>query len=657
MDYPGKFNNDNASNDEIFKDKVVWNHPAGNVEFVNTKDSESVTVAHKNASSLRFDKFGTDFLTTRDKREHVVGDSLLTINGSHTEHIDESCQCVVLGDTKEIVGDCDKWKQPMMDIKNAERELHDMKRLFEVKRTSVHNSIDQSPLQTKSGSPVVCRTKSNESKVLMTETGTEVVKEPNSMPRGDIIQITDNTDIYDLAKGSGGDEERCLTCWGKIFSPSTQDGGWLIEEKKAQIVAKREQVQKKIYEYEKQLGQNKSPNGGTSIKTIAKNFIENIGLVFNDFESYRKDPSGKLVPCGVKIDPLGTTIYTQYRETALIETVDVEGFPGGSYDLNICDKWTVTVGSNGITFKTTGPMNIYSPMIYMQGESINIGGSTSEVRISGERVDVAADVISLRPNKNKRTTETGAKTDYEQQLLIDGNLNVGLNAIVRGGLHVEGELTTHHITAPCEYQITESDFTWGEQIPGFRDDSRPEDCDEDFPKSPTYATLLPGLPIGICAVGPVFSLPVQNFASVDPHFHYFKNVPLKLFKGDSDVKIDVTGLAKSPFEDTVNSHNAVRSIGARNNAAKPVLPQPVVNSKTEDTVINKFGGEGCEVLEIANTTDWPEEAVNDSLPDGEGVRTKKYTAEAIKARAIALQAKLEAQYAELQKLLSEIGTS
>jgi len=671
MDYPGKYNNDNKENAEIFKDKVVLNQPAGNLEFINTKDSESVTLTHKNGSFDKMNKFGKDELVTRDKREHVMGDSLEAVNGRKTIIIDEDEEKIVLGDILSTVGDADKWQEPMMNIKKEQKELHDVKRLFETKRTKKHNDIDQAPSQTKSGSHAKCPTNENKSKMIYNSSPTKVTNTKVNSRK--VIKVEDGSEEYKEVSGSG--TNRCLTCWGKMLSPSSQDGKWATETEKSKIVQKRVEIQKKIYEYEKQLGQNKHPNGGTSVQTVAKNFIQNIGLVFNDFESYRKDPIGKLVPCGVKIDPLGTTIYTQYRESALVEQVDVEKFPGGSYNLNVCDGWTATVGSNGIEFKTTGPLNLFGPQVNLIGQTINVGAK-DEVTVEGDRVDITGDIISLRPRKNKRDTETGANTEDEQQVLIDGNLNVGLNAIIRGGAHIEGELSVQHITAPAEYHVTETDFTYGVQqepkvLPPTGDlcyygengkhvDLEPDECTDEAQKSPTYATLLPGALIGY-AVGTdsngdkhcleVYSLKSENFAVVDQHVHYFKNIASKLFEKSSQVDATVGSIKGSG---SANAHDAVRTVGARNNWDKPVLAQPVKNSKTNNTVVQKFGG-SCEPVTI-NKQDWENaSAKEDSLPDGEGVRTKKYTDEKLKEKIKSIEADLESKYTEIKQALAEVS--
>lgn len=668
--YPGKYSNDAKANEETLKDKSILNQAAGSIEFINTKDQESLEITSKQGSHIKFNKFGRDDLTTRDKREHIMGDSLVAVNGRKTEMIDEDEEKIVLGDTLSTVGDADKWIEPMTEIKKEQRELHDMKRLFEVKRTNKHNDIDQAPDQTKSGTHAKCPSDSTSSKMIVTNSPPK--KSSTTVGSREVIKIEDGDVSYKTVTGSGN---RCLTCWGKLLSPSTQDGNWQSEEQKQQIVKKREEIQKKIYEYEKELGQNKHPNGGTSIQTIAKNFVQNIGLVFNDFESYRKDPNGKLVPCGVKIDPLGTTIYTQYKESALVEQVDVEKFPGGQYNMNVCDGWTATVGSNGIEFKTTGPLNLFGPMVNVVGETVGVGAH-SEMTLEAPRVDITGDIITLRPKKGKRTTETGANTEDEQQVLVDGNLNVGSNAIIKGGAHVEGELSVQHISAPAEYQITETDFTYGKQqepkvLPppspdichygenGKKVKIEPEKCSDSTPKSPTYATLLPGALIGK-AVGTdsngdvhcldVYSVESENFAVVDEHVHYFKTIASKLFEENSNVNATAGEINASG---SANAHDAVRAVGARNNWPSPVLAKPVKNSKNGNTVTEKFGGP-CEDLTI-NKTDWEESSEDESLPDGEGVRTSKYTDEEMRKKIKSLEADLESKYAELKTALSQLS--
>ena len=111
--------------------------------------------------------------------------------------------------------------------------------------------------------------------------------------------------------------------------------------------------------------------------------------------------------------------------------------------------------------------------------------------------------------------------------MVDSNLGVAQNVVIGGGLHVEGEVTLHHVTAPCEIQETGETELFSETLPG---------------------------QIGWAIVGGVSSngkWPViGGFTDVihtNPHSHHFKNLPLHL-KNDNDT---VRGVGKA-----ANTHGA-----------------------------------------------------------------------------------------------------
>ena len=68
-------------------------------------------------------------------------------------------------------------------------------------------------------------------------------------------------------------------------------------------------------------------------------------------------------------------------------------------------------------------------------------------------INISAEILRLR-NKNQR------------QVLIDSNLGVNKNVVIGGGLHVEGEMFLQHVTAPREYQETETTIAHGEAVVG-----------------------------------------------------------------------------------------------------------------------------------------------------------------------------------------------
>jgi hypothetical protein len=215
------------------------------------------------------------------------------------------------------------------------------------------------------------------------------------------------------------------------------EGTWEAEEKKAD--GNFEELIKKVAAdlapIESELGL-----GGCELINIAKHKVETIGLVVNDFPSVRIDPAGKMYRDKMVVHKEG--VFANQKESPLVESVHVDDLPGGSYTLNVSNRWNVHVGAGGVSIKTLGRMDIGAKQVNIGGDQVNIG-SENEVNIDGgKRLSVVADIISLRQRQRG-------------QVLVDSNLGVSQNVVVGGGLHVEGELTCQHITAPVEICETE----------------------------------------------------------------------------------------------------------------------------------------------------------------------------------------------------------
>jgi len=183
-------------------------------------------------------------------------------------------------------------------------------------------------------------------------------------------------------------------------------------------------------------------NGGDDIEILTGNRITTIGAVFNDLESYRIDKFGKIRDEGVWIGKTGT--YLTMAACPLVEYVDVDSIPGGDWDVNVGNKYTLNVGSKGIRIKTTGPFDMYGTIFNISAESLNLTGKHELLMGSDNRVEIRADIINLHPMKEQRSS-----------VLIDGQLGVRNNLKVVGGAHIEGEFSFLHATTPWEWYNTE----------------------------------------------------------------------------------------------------------------------------------------------------------------------------------------------------------
>ena len=295
---------------------------------------------------------------------------------------------------------------------------------------------------------------------------------------------------------------RCPVCGGSGLSPSSQDGTWLPDPRKT-IDAYRTEYKKqivKLADIEKKMGL-----GGNYIVDVTKNKVETIGLVMNDFGNVRVDSVGKITNSSIAIDPLGA--FVSMKESPMFEYVHVDDMPGGSYSLNVANRFNVTVGSGGISMKSYGTVDVSGTITNVAGEQLNLS-SEFETNISGgKRLSLQADIVTI---KNKQGG----------QVLVDSNFGVNGNVIIKGGLHVDGELSINHITAPKEIQETEGTMVYGTT---------------DAASVIGRVSITRGSSSGIY---PVMGSMVPNCIATYQHSHKFSNLPLDLKDDNKEVRID-----------------------------------------------------------------------------------------------------------------------
>jgi len=404
-DYPESYENLTSEEDgeldhntKTFRSKHVWNSNKHTIEWVDTDHEEVLKFTHYSGSFLEFNNSTITTLATNNDQKMVLGDQFLTVKKNQAVWIANYQENNIFGDRITNLGDFNKRRKITKQILDILRDTHDVKRLFELSRTSV-NAPYTSSLQTQEG----------------------------------------EFDACPVCQGAGTKFDfPCITCGGTGKSPSTQWGIWTLKDNQ-NVINKIKENQKKIIDLdlEAQFG-----NGGDDIVNITGNRVEVIGTVFNDLESYRIDPIGKIRNSEVYIGVTGT--YEAMHEAPLVEYVDVDSVPGGDYDLTVCNKYRLNVGSKGIHIKTTGPLDMYGSIVNLTGESINISSDWEVLIDGGKRVEIRADVINLKPHK-----------EGHECINLDGNVGIRNNLIVVGGAHIEGELNYLHMTAPKELHQTE----------------------------------------------------------------------------------------------------------------------------------------------------------------------------------------------------------
>ena len=557
-DYPGSFENVSLSGSDTeeqdidyYKNKYVINQKGGTIEFVNSDYRESLKVSGYSGGFKEFGlKTNVEFSPHHDQKL-VLENSYDTIYGFKNDYTGRDYDNIVKGDFYQKIGNFslsafEEWHDIVAGIA-------DIKQLFEIRRT---NAFQNSPylkltssLQFLEGTFApcpVCRNADGNPYDVMNNISARYTQsrsrhyEKVGVPinvKFTTDQISDynpvsyrlgnNATITDLPPVT-----RCPVCNGTGISPSSMDGIWAEETKKSYNEYSKlyKSNIKLLAEIEKNMG-----IGGNHIIDITKNKIETVGLVMNDFGSIRMDTVGKIYNDAVFIDNIG--VYEHQKESPLIEYVHVDDMPGGTYTLNVANRYNVQVGAGGLSLKSYGRVDVSGTITNVGGQQVNIS-SENEVNINGgERLTLEANILTL---KNKQSG----------QVLVDSNFGVNGNAIIRGGLHVDGELSCHHVTAPTEMQETEDTIVWGKLLQGltFKCNLRGGTHVDAALASDNHARWS-GATLTLIANSN------EDHVRMYPHSHIFRNLPLTL----TDTNEEVRNIAKVNNTDELNAPTQINN--------------------------------------------------------------------------------------------------
>lgn len=495
VDYPGTYENTSTQEEQVFttdtetyRNKYVINQKGGVLEFVNTDNRETLKMTHYSGSFLEFNNHTNVIFASNNTQRLVQQDEYDTVNGFRNIYTERDLDYMVRGDHYRKTGYQNY--NHHLDWRETMRPLAEVKGLFEIQR--ITGAPAGAMTQTRDGQAIECPVCRDQGRIRyhrlhnkfiytgMTSTFSrkdgafEATVANNSqgyftpVPRrgggyrfpfgpGKEVQFELNPMLYQSAHehlpASGRGEifgEPCPACGGTGISPSSMEGDWLAEEKKSD--ENFEQLLKTITgqlaPIESELGL-----GGSEIINTAKHKVENIGLVTNDFPSVRVDPVGKMYRSTMVVHKKG--VFANQTATPLIENVHVDDLPGGTYSLNVANRWNVQVGAGGVSIKTLGRVDVSGAQVNVAGDQVNIG-SENEVNVDGgKRLSIVADIINIRQRDRG-------------QVMVDSNLGVSQNVIVGGGLHVEGELSCQHITAPVEIHETEKARIYSKLLRGLR---------------------------------------------------------------------------------------------------------------------------------------------------------------------------------------------
>jgi len=289
--------------------------------------------------------------------------------------------------------------------------------------------------------------------------------------------------------------------------------------------------------------------GGNYIETITKHKFSNVGLAFNSFASTRYNGTDKTITNYRNVISGGTGIVTTTINA--IEYTHIDDMPGGNLTETVGNRWSMLVGSGGIDIKTTGPVNLGGTIMALAGKQVNIASSDDMNIDGGTNLSIIADIMSIRSRSRN-------------QVVIDDNLGISKNVIIGGGTYTNGEVYLQHVTAPVEFQVTESTkINAGATL-----------------WSITGATIT-GTGSGVGGAfksGDIVTLGTTGtLAITQPHTHYFKNLPLTLVADATAVRTAAAALnggSAAATATTVADHYNTAGGNKNNNPNGPINGVP-----------------------------------------------------------------------------------
>lgn len=192
-----------------------------------------------------------------------------------------------------------------------------------------------------------------------------------------------------------------------------------------------EAIQQEVLEAEAQMG----PPGGNDYKLIVGDRVVEVGLGYNDTQSYTVLENAGLALGGGKAEKDGTVAI--YEKVNVVVGTNPLCTPGGKYVIKCANSFKVRAGCQGIELNTEGPLIINAGQTKFVAPEITIGTSTGQVAIEGNNLSLAG-----------KNVVVNAGADGNGQISFNGTVFATGNINAQGGAHFEGDVSCNSMTMP-----------------------------------------------------------------------------------------------------------------------------------------------------------------------------------------------------------------
>lgn len=512
---------------KIYRNRLILNQRGGSIDISNTTDQEKIKLSHRSGSNINITNVVSSELATNNKQINVLNDMFESVSNDRTIFTGKNLNLRTGENTTHLKGFTTQDEiSKFTEWKESYRPVAETNSLFKINRggESFPNGLETPLDGQRSKNPVIENQKiyvvENEfsgysGTPLRTSFLDEVTlysRVPQKGPQESAKEKKITESDVEQGAGNVGSKAPGVLKYGPSLNASTEQGTWSPNVDAQNIGDDILNIQNVLTPIEQQMG-----NGGDEIYFTKRDKFEQIGAEFNDYPSVRIDEEGRSQPFEMVVSKTG--VFKNHDSIPHVEIIDnSSNFPCGNDNKIIGNGYTRTVGSGGISLKTTGIFEVGTTIFNLGSTAINLNASHGISIASESGIELQSlKTITLRTNR---------------QVYVESALGVKNNAIIGGGMYVEGELYCQHLTAPLEVHQTENTTVMGKFA-------------ADRPRT---------LVIGECHVGnkwyPVYALPTDNLILNYPHSHHHNGPAMRLTKANKDVR-DFASL------EGINVHNNI----------------------------------------------------------------------------------------------------
>lgn len=482
-DNPGKDYPDHSENvslsavgsnqkETILRNKTVWKSKGGSVEIVDDDLTEAIRLNHYSGSCLHLTNHNNLDFSNTNKTTLVNQHNWTTVKGTNNLNVQKDNDTMIDGNNYKKVGKTNLVTQ-FVNWVNTYAPIALILSQFSTLRAKKHDSkvfgvlnVDATQSGSPAKNPAYYDFQPEElSSVSKLQTTVEAIKAVNNAitlpfnatPALITSATTNATTHYESANlgltSTMSAETPEVPEEVNTDSTSSKNGNWSKNTSKETAGDKLKQISKQLSQIEKEMG-----TGGTEIVQTLKDKIEIIGAATNNFPAVRIDDVGDISMCGMSVG--ADSGYPAYKAHPYYEPTGMGApFPGGNSTLIVQNSYNIIAGAGGVQIKTSGITQI-------GGSAVNIAGDVEVSVNSKGNVRIFANGKTQIGSKDPSMKDSLVTLEHPIQVAVDSSLGVSKNIIVGGSSYTEGETYVQHVTAPCEIQETEKSVAYGETISG-----------------------------------------------------------------------------------------------------------------------------------------------------------------------------------------------